>query len=276
MTGDRFGSVNRGDLNDLNSNSLHQHHSSTESKTRTKFPQVTTTYMAALTAPRLTYFAGWGLAEQLRWVLAAGSQTASFENVALVNFSSFSSLRSSGKLLLNQLPLLEIDGLNLTQSQSMIRYVASKNGHLGSSPSSSARADMIAEGAKDARLPIVKWAFSPDKTGHFKEMVEPAVARYYPLFESFIGAETGWTCGGDMTYADVLIAELAHGYMMMYESRGLPDPAEGYPKLKGLRGRVVEVAGVKEYLASDRRFQFPEEGEVCDAYVKNVREVLGR
>ena len=31
-----------------------------------------------------------------------------------------------GKLLFNQLPLLEIDGLNLTQSTAIVRYVAEK------------------------------------------------------------------------------------------------------------------------------------------------------
>ena len=64
---------------------------------------------------RLTYFAGWGLAEQTRWVLAATG--VEWEQVALETHEEFTALRDDGSLLFRQLPLLEIDGLKLTQSQ---------------------------------------------------------------------------------------------------------------------------------------------------------------
>jgi glutathione S-transferase len=64
---------------------------------------------------RLTYFEGWGLAEQARWMLAASD--IAFEQIALQEHADFAALRDSGALMFRQLPLVEIDGLKLVQSQ---------------------------------------------------------------------------------------------------------------------------------------------------------------
>ena len=123
---------------------------------------------------------------------------------------------------------------------------------------------------------MVKWAFNPDKEVHFDTSVKAAVSRYYPLFDGMVKAG-GWMVEDDSaTIADVLVAEMLHEYGLMHEERGVADPVDDYPKLKGLIGRVVEMEGVKAYLSSNRRFPFPAEGQVCDEYVRNVNTVLGR
>ncbi len=48
-----------------------------------------------------------------------------FKQVALNTYSEFDALRESGQLLFRQLPLLELDGLFLVQSQAIVRYVVS-------------------------------------------------------------------------------------------------------------------------------------------------------
>ena len=62
---------------------------------------------------RLTYFHGWGLAEQARWVLAATG--VEWEQVGLDTRQQFLDLRDkpNSPLLFGQMPLLEIDGLEL-------------------------------------------------------------------------------------------------------------------------------------------------------------------
>ena len=90
---------------------------------------------------QLTYFAGWGLAEQGRWCLAAAE--IPFTNRALASHDEFAALRDSGTLLFGQLPLLEIDGERLVQSQSICRYVAKRAGMAGKTPSEEARVDMV-------------------------------------------------------------------------------------------------------------------------------------
>ena len=80
----------------------------------------------------LHYFAGRGLADQVRWVLAASG--IKFCQVVVDTREKFKHLNDSKMLTFGQLPLLQIDGLDLVQSQAIIRYLAGKGNLLGSSP----------------------------------------------------------------------------------------------------------------------------------------------
>jgi glutathione S-transferase len=112
---------------------------------------------------QLHYFSGRGRAEQSRWVLAA-TQTP-FRNVALTNRADFERLNEDGLLLFGQVPLLQVDGLNLVQSQAIVRYLARKHGLLGGDARESALADQVAEGAADFRGGLLSFPFSRNKCG---------------------------------------------------------------------------------------------------------------
>ncbi len=43
-------------------------------------------------------------------------------------------LRNGGKLFFNQLPLLEMDGMNMVQSYAIVRYIAAKHNLNGKCP----------------------------------------------------------------------------------------------------------------------------------------------
>lgn len=70
----------------------------------------------------LHYFKGRGRAETTRWMLAVNR--IDFQNIAIDTPEALAALRASGKLPFDQMPLLELDGLNLSQSSAMIRYLA--------------------------------------------------------------------------------------------------------------------------------------------------------
>eukprot|EP00613_Pedinella_sp_CCMP2098_P018910 CAMPEP_0171760510 /NCGR_PEP_ID=MMETSP0991-20121206/47512_1 /TAXON_ID=483369 /ORGANISM="non described non described, Strain CCMP2098" /LENGTH=235 /DNA_ID=CAMNT_0012363613 /DNA_START=14 /DNA_END=721 /DNA_ORIENTATION=+ len=218
---------------------------------------------------KLTYFHGWGLAEQVRWVMAAGG--VPFENVCLSTHKEFTDLRDEGKLLFGQLPLLEIDGLQLVQSQAMVRYVAAKAGLAGESPTEVAFVDMVAEGVRDARGKVVGYPFAQDLDAHLASL--PAVIeKYFPRFESILAAsKTGKVlASGDLTYADILMAECASGYETMS-----PGCVDAFPLLSKLTKEVFALPSVAAYLASPNRFPFPQ-GADGATYKDNVNAVLGR
>ncbi|GMH79148.1 hypothetical protein TrLO_g13582 [Triparma laevis f. longispina] len=218
---------------------------------------------------RLTYFAGYGLAEQTRWLLAYAK--VPFSQRALASFSQFDELRNDRSLLFKQLPLLEIDGLKVTQSQAMVRYVARKYfGAVGDDVW--VRSDMIAEACKDCRLGMVKWPFSSSKDVHIKEFVPPLISKWFPLLDPLAEIKDD----SEITYAHVLIAEMVYEYDLMFESKGLPSPSTEFKNLKDLTAKITATPQMVEYLNSDKRFPFPAEGERCDAYVENVEVVLGR
>ena len=70
----------------------------------------------------LHYFLGRGRAETTRWMLAVNQ--IEFKNIPIETPSMLAAIKSSGKLPFDQIPLLEIDGLNLSQSSAMVRYLA--------------------------------------------------------------------------------------------------------------------------------------------------------
>eukprot|EP00928_Gymnodinium_smaydae_P031754 TRINITY_DN23207_c0_g1_i1.p1 TRINITY_DN23207_c0_g1~~TRINITY_DN23207_c0_g1_i1.p1 ORF type:complete len:225 (+),score=47.13 TRINITY_DN23207_c0_g1_i1:49-723(+) len=223
-------------------------------------------------AVRLTYFQGYGLAEQLRWTMAAAG--IEWEQVALSQHAQFAALRDGGSLLFGQLPLLEIDGLKLTQSQAMVRYVARRAGLTGKGPAEEALVDMVCEAVKDARGPVVGYPFQD------RRAVEAELPRHFaklgPRFESILAsnvrfAEAPGILASGLTVADVLLGELAEE-MVQINGRIL-DP---YPRLAAVRQRVLQLPGVAAYLASNRRFPFPKDDRVAREYVANVSTVLGR
>lgn len=235
-------------------------------------------FNAAVLQPiTLTYFFGWGLAEQARWLLASRPETSHFTNRCLSTHSEFDALRAGSHLLFNQLPLLEIDGLSLIQSQALVRYLALRGGLAGQSPAEAARADMVAEAIKDCRAGVVGFPFSADKAAHVAG-AKLLVLKYFPTFERLLSDDKcdGRFLASGLSYPDVLLGELVEAYCGLFEEdKETLAIITGFKQVNLLHQNIVAIPTIAAYLASDRRFPFPR-GEVCDKYVANVNSVLGR
>eukprot|EP00981_Chlorochromonas_danica_P010643 scaffold3296_cov159-Ochromonas_danica.AAC.10 len=94
----------------------------------------------------LYYFAGRGLADQLRWLLAAGN--TSFTQKIISQRMHFERM-ARRQLPFGQLPLLQIDGLELVQCQACLRYLARRAHIAGRTPEEVLKCDMIAEAIRD-------------------------------------------------------------------------------------------------------------------------------
>mmetsp|Transcript_20710 Transcript_20710/g.58087 ORF Transcript_20710/g.58087 Transcript_20710/m.58087 type:complete len:240 (-) Transcript_20710:44-763(-) len=220
--------------------------------------------------PRLHYFAGWGLAEQGRWILAAAG--IRWDQQPLTTHEEFLALRDQGMhLAYGQLPLLEIDGLKLVQSQAIVRYVSAKAGLAGSTPTEAAVVDMFCEAIKDARGVIVGFPFAQNQAQHASE-APYRLAKFMPRLEAQLamhGGRPGLLPSG-LSAADVLLAELVEDASPM-----CPGFFDAYPLCGAVRAHVTALPGVQEYLSSDRRFPFPS-GRTGQIYAANVGTVLGR
>lgn len=76
--------------------------------------------------PTLVYVDGRGNGERVRFVLAGAN--IDFDESNLTTKSERLELVQSGKLLTDQVPLLNLDGLNLVQSWSIVRYIGNTRG----------------------------------------------------------------------------------------------------------------------------------------------------
>ena len=207
---------------------------------------------------KLTYFRGRGRAETTRWMLAATG--VAFTNLAIDTPEDLATLRASGKLPFDQMPLLEVDGLNLSQSSAMIRYLARQGGLYGVNDKEALWCDMVAGVAADFAETAIQAPFKASEAIAINDM-EARFTKFGPRFEARIEAQgSGYCASHDMTFADVVLAEALSSYL-----EWCPDILGATPRLSDLYERVVATPDIAAYLASDRRYPKPNEDYVIAA-----------
>lgn len=207
---------------------------------------------------KLHYFKGRGRAETTRWMLAANR--IEFVNVPIETPQALAALRATGKLPFDQMPLLEIDGLCLSQSSAMIRYLARRSGFYGKSDDDALWCDMVAAAVADFAETAMQAPFQPSEQAA-RTMMQARFDKFGPKFEARLRqAGSGFCAGDSMTFADVVLAEALSGYL-----ERLPDLLEDWPLLAALYREVLSHPGIKAYLASPLRYPMPDESYVISA-----------
>ena len=194
---------------------------------------------------KLHYFPGRGRAETTRWMLAINH--IKFENVPIETPEMLLALRASGKLPFDQMPLLEIEEQNLSQSSAMIRYLARSGEYYGTTEQDAVWCDMIAGAVADFAETSLQAAFQPTKEVAVKALQE-RFNKFGPRFESRL-SRNGLCAGGKLTFADVLLAEAVNSYL-----EWIPDILNKTPFLDDLYKKVIATSGISAYLNSPQRY----------------------
>ena len=161
-------------------------------------------------AVKLHYFLGRGRAETTRWMLAINQ--IGFNNMPSTTPEDLIELRSSGKLPFDQMPLLEINGMNLSQSSGMIRYLARIGGFYGDNDKEALYCDMFAGAITDFAEASMQAAFQPAKEIAVK-MLQERFNKFAPKFELRIKENGNDFCvGNKISFADVMLAEALSAY----------------------------------------------------------------
>ena len=213
---------------------------------------------------KLHYFSGRGRAETTRWMLAAISLP--FENVPIATREALVDLRASGKLPFDQLPLLEIDGLRISQTTALVRYLARRGDLYGDSDTDALWCDMIAGVAADLVEPAITAAFQPS-CGLAIMSLQQRVEKFAPRLERRLAENAGtFIAAKRLTFADVLLGEALSAHLEL-----VPSILNGFPLLRAFQSMVVKLPGIATYLASPQRWPVADEG-----YVISVAQVLER
>ena len=211
---------------------------------------------------KLHYFPGRGRAETTRWMLAINH--IKFENIPIETPEMLLALRASGKLPFDQMPLLEIEELNLSQSSAMIRYLARSGGYYGSTEQDAVWCDMVAGAVSDFAETSLQAAFQPTKKIAVKAL-QGRFNKFGPRFENRL-SKNGLCAGVKLTFADILLAEAINSYL-----EWIPDILDETPFLDNLYKKVITTSGISAYLKSPQRY--PMSGS---NYVIDVARVLQR
>lgn len=119
-------------------------------------------------------------------------------------------LQASDKLLFGQVPLLEIDGHNLVQSEACVRYLARKHGMLGASPEESAVVDMVHAATLDIRSGALGVPFQPleQRVPNLALHVEKVSQKFLLPIDGLIAeSPSGFVAGGHISLADITLFE---------------------------------------------------------------------
>jgi len=213
---------------------------------------------------RLHYFKGRGRAETTRWMLAINE--IAFEYIPVETPEALAALRATGKLPFDQIPLLEIDGLNLSQSTATIRYLARRGGYYGDSDDDVLWCDMVAGAVIEFAETAVTAAFQPTKEIAIVALLAQ-FEKFGPRFEKRLAQNGSGFCVSErITFADVVLAEALSSYL-----EWCGDILGATPLLEALYDRILSEPGIARYLRSEQRY--PMAGE---DYVIDVASVLQR
>ncbi|KAK3096498.1 hypothetical protein FSP39_000743, partial [Pinctada imbricata] len=94
-------------------------------------------------------------------------------------------LLSDGKLVFEQVPMLEIDGLLLVQTGAINRYLASKAGMYGKSNQESTLLDLYYDGSRDFQELFIEIGFQKPEE-ELKVAREKSISRYLPVFDKVL------------------------------------------------------------------------------------------
>jgi len=198
---------------------------------------------------KLTYWNGRGRGELIRLVFHAAG--VKFEDVR-VDKEQWTTLKPTTPF--GQMPVLEIDGVKLCQSNTIARYVAKTHHLAGKTELEHAQADMIVDCLEDSIKPIVSLFFEQDETKKAeikKKFNDEQLPGYLGLLEKILIANHGgdhFFVGSHLTWADLAFVNFIGwgSYAGVDEAHVL----DKFPKLKALKEKVEKEPKVAAYLAS--------------------------
>lgn len=194
---------------------------------------------------KLTYFNGRGRAEFSRVIFAqAGVQ---FEDVRIERAQW---LELKPKTPFGQLPLLEVEGVTLCQSQTIARFLARKFDLVGKTDLEQARSDMIVDCFGDVSKPMMKIMMESDeakkaelKKKFLEEELPKSLAAVEKLLEGNKGGD-GFFVGDAVTWADLALLDASDWLSMI----GADSQIDNYPKLKALREKLSKSPKIAAWL----------------------------
>jgi glutathione S-transferase len=183
---------------------------------------------------KLTYFDLRGRAEVSRLLFAASG--TEYEDIRFER-SKWPELKPNTPF--GQVPMLEVDGVQLCQSKSIARFLAVRFGLAGKNDIETAKCDMILECIEDVLKQTVVYFFEKDqaKQVELKEkFVKEDLPNFIAMFEKLLAQNNGgnFFVGDSMTVADIGFLDLCS----WITTTGVTVPLEKAPKLKALHDKV--------------------------------------
>uniref|UniRef100_A0A5F5PIY9 glutathione transferase n=1 Tax=Equus caballus TaxID=9796 RepID=A0A5F5PIY9_HORSE len=193
--------------------------------------------------PRLHYFNARGRMELIMWLLAAAR--VKFEEKFIDTPEDLEKLKNDGSLMFQQVPVVEIDGMELVQSRAILNYIAAKHNLYGKDIKERALIDMYVEGMADFNeVFVILLSIPPDEGPKITQIKGSTTNRYFPAFEKVLKSHgQDYLVGNRLSRADIHLVELIY----LVEELD-PNLLANFPLLKALKARISNLPTVKKFL----------------------------
>ncbi|PAV74290.1 hypothetical protein WR25_24830 [Diploscapter pachys] len=187
---------------------------------------------------KLYYFDGRGLCEASRQLFAFAD--VPFEDVRLTR-EKFMELKPTFPY--GQVPVLEVDGVQIPQSVAIARFLAKKFGFAGKTEVEQALVDGICDQWKDFYVETKPYYYSKEKAK--TEVLLPARDKFFGFLKNLLNKnKNGFLVEGGVTYADLFIVD-----NMTSLVGWVPEYFEGHPEIEAYYKRVQDFPQLKAWLA---------------------------
>jgi len=202
---------------------------------------------------KLTYFDGRGRGEIIRLLFAYQGQDYVDNRIKREDWPALKPSAPFG-----QVPILEVDGVKLCQSNSCARYLARKFNLAGKTELDQAKGDMLVDCFDDSAKPIMLFFMEKDeakKAEAKKKFVEEQLPASLALLEALLVANNGgdkFFVGTEVTWADIAFMNFVQWTAM----GGAVNPLTKFPKLTALDDRVKKIPKIAAWLEKRPKTEF--------------------
>uniref|UniRef100_A0A4W2DTF6 glutathione transferase n=1 Tax=Bos indicus x Bos taurus TaxID=30522 RepID=A0A4W2DTF6_BOBOX len=228
------------------------------------------------TKPKLHYPNGRGRMESVRWVLAAAGvevAVSSLSQQRAWDASRWPQWRTEldhlgNHLLFQQVPMVEIDGMKLVQTRSILHYIADKHHLFGKDLKERTLIDMYVEGTLDLLELLIMHPFlkPDDQQKEVANMAQKAIIRYFPVFEKVLrGHGQRFLVGNQLSLADIILLQT----ILALEEK-IPNILSAFPHLQEYTVKISNIPTIKKFLEPGSKKKPPPD----DIYVRTVYNIF--
>lgn len=203
----------------------------------------------------ITYWAGRGRCEPLRYIIAAGGAT--FKSVHLNHTEKdgkeqLARLREEGKLAYDQLPLVEVDGLNLVQTVPTAIYLAQKFRLYPKSSKDQWIVGHIVAACQDAREKMVGFPFGDRDRDKMMETLKgksALIGRFAPKWNAMLEKSGGpFFLGKKPTMADTSVTEVLDFFTDIFGAAKFAEVFEPFVLLRAMQEKTHGLGVLKDWI----------------------------
>jgi glutathione S-transferase len=149
-----------------------------------------------------------------------------------------------------QLPVLEVDGVKLCQSNACARYLARKYNLAGKTDLEQAQVDMVADCFEDTIKPMIACFTETDETRKAeakKKYAEEQLPAFLKLLERLLTANHDgdkFFVGEEVTWVDLQFLS----FIIWLKHTDVENPLADFPKLTALKARVESIPQIAEWI----------------------------